>query len=329
MNPRLLVIVFALLVPSMASVVHAQKDRDRARDLEAERRQLENLRKEVRELERSVTQIERDIEDRKKQLAEAPKTINPAEKALKEAEHRQEKAKGVMPDAKKHVDDADAKVNAVLKGLKSQYEGAAELDAAEVKLTEARAQLEEAKRVGVEKLKNDAGYKAAKNRVEISQARVDAINEQREAGNASSTDLAEASSLLLRYQLELDELEGKVLASDQRYSKAKNEADEAEKTLTYLRGQMVEKLKNHAEYSAAVAALAAAREKYGEAMKEMQESSKIRAEASGNLSKLKAQVKSFAADTERLQSRKEALKAQLRQKERRADDYARQIGRNN
>lgn len=323
-----LALLAALLLSLLNAPLHAQKDRDRERDYEAERRQLENLRREVRDLERTITEVDSQIQDRKKQLADAPKTINPAEKALKEAETRQDKAKGVMPDTKKRLDEADAKVVNVLKGLKSQYAGAAELDAAEAKQIEARAKLEEAKRLGVEKLKNDSAYKSAKNRVEISQSRVTVLQEQREAGTGSTADLADASEQLLRYQLELDELEAKVLGSDERYRKAKIELEEADKTLTYLRSQMVEKLKNHTDYSTATASLTAAREKFADAMKEMQEASKTRAEASGTLSKLKAQVKEFERDTERLQSRKEALKSQLRAKERRAEDYARQIGRN-
>jgi len=324
-NPRTsLVLVIVLLC---AAALSADPATDRQRELEAQRRYLENLRREVTNLERDVRSVESQISDRQKQLAEAPKTIKPAEAALAAAEQRQNKAKSVMPDSKKKVDDADAKVIAVVRSLKSQYDGAAQLDATETKLADARTRLDEARKTGVEKLKNDAQHKAAKQRAELAQIRVEAINEQRERGEGSSADVVDAATDLLRFQNELTALESKVLAADERYTRAKADLQEAEKTLAYLREQMSEKLKNHPEYSAADGALAKAREAWGAATRELQEASKARAEASGTVSKLKAQVKEFERDTERLKSRKQSLEAQLRAKERRAADYARSIGR--
>lgn len=316
-----------LILTTLAPPVAAQFGRDRSRNYDAERRQLENMRREVANLERDITKLDGEIENRQQQLADAPKTIDPAEKALAEAEKRQDKAKAVMPEVKKAVDEADSAMNIVLKLLKSGYDGAAQIDAAEAKVAEARARQTEARTAGVAKLKDDPGYKTARRRVEIAQTRMDFFQQQREDGKGSGSDVVTAASELLRFQNELEALEAKVLVADSRYGKAKEDMVEAEKTLTYLREQMVEKVKTDPKYVSAETALGEAREKYAAAAKELHDASTQRLESSSTLTRLKSQVKEFERDTARLKGRRQMLEAQLRVKQRRAEDYARSIRR--
>ncbi len=311
----------------LASVAVAQNNNDRNRQEEAERRQLENLRREVRELERTVKQVEEELESRRKQLADAPKTINPAEKTLKDSEQRLEKASGVMAGVRKGVEEAEAKEVAVLRLLKSQFDGADQLDAAESRLEESSRRLAQARQEGVEKLGKDAGYKAAQERVTTATIRVEVLKEQREEGRVSSSDVADAGALLVQFQQELEAMEAKVLAGNERYRQAARDVEEARRTLADLRSRMVEKVKTHPDYAKAEGDMAAARQAFGAATREVADAGKARAEASGTLSRLKAQVKEFERDTERLKSRREALQSQLRAKEQRADDYARSIRR--
>ena len=328
MAPRLIhIALFAVALTASASITVAQNNNDRQRVEEAQRRQLENLRREVRDLERTVKQVEEEIESRQKQLADAPKTINPAEKALKEAEQRQEKAGNVIAGLRKRVDDAQAKELNVLRSLKSEFAGADELDAAEAKLEASIKRMDQARESGVAKLAKDARYKAAHERVETARIRIDVLNEQREAGRVSSTDVADAGTLLFQFQKELDAMEARVLADNEAYQQASKEVEEARKTLAYLRAQMIEKVKTNPEYAQAEKELAQAREAFGEATREVAEAGKARAEASGTLSRLKAQVQEFERDTQRLKSRREVLQSQLRAKERRVSDYARSIRR--
>jgi len=322
-----LITALTFLLMLVTSGVAGQNDRDRDRNDEAERRQLENLRREVRDLERTVKQVESDIESRKKQLAEAPKTINPAEKELKESEKRHDKATEVIVGLKKRADEAQANELKVLRSLKSQFDGADKMDEAEAKLEAAEKRLEAAKVAGVEKLSKDASYKAAQDRVFTAKIRMEVLNEQREEGRVSSANIADAGALLFQFQRELDAMEAKVLTSDERYKQALKDVEEARTTVEQLRSQMVEKVKTHPEYEKASKDLLAAREAFGEATREVTQASKSKAEATGNLSKLKAQVKEFERDTERLQSRQQALQSQLRAKEKRADDYERSIRR--
>ncbi len=326
MVPRLLpILLFATLFALPPHAFAQQSDRERIE--EAQRRTLENMRREIRELERTIQQVESSLKDRNKQLADAPKTINPAEKELKESDKRLDKAKGVIPDLKKQLEAADAKLQATLKSLRVNYPGAVDMDKAEVKLDEARAELGAAKIEGVKKLKDDPQYKSAKNRVDVTKTRVSVYEEQRAAGQVDSAQLAEELNHLQRFEADLAQLEAKVLATDARYRKAQAGLEEAERTLTYLRGQMVEKVRGNPDFISAEKEQAQAKESHAQAVREVIEAGKARQEAFSTLNKLKAQVKEFERDTERLKARKVTLESQLRAKEQRADDFARSIGR--
>ena len=315
----------ALILAVLVAPAVAQKDRNR--NYEAERRYLESLRREIRNIESNISKMESSIDDRKKQLADAPKTIDPAVKEMNENEKRHEKAKDALPDARFKLDDAQKKVSEVMKSLRNEYDGADELDAQEKKIEEARTKRDALREKAVANMKANPEHEVLTKLVNQARIRVKVIKEQVEDGKGLSSDLIDASTELLNYETQLDAIEEGVLSKNEAYKKAEKDLEEAENTLDYLRMRMSEKLRTNPEFKSAEDKLAAAKEAFILAQKEVQEAARARFDAVAKVNKLKSQVRSFEADTNRLIAQKASLENQLRVKEQRARDYERSIRR--
>lgn len=314
---RLLALMLCLLLTAGPSLRAAPKNNNN------DRKYLEQLKRQVKEVEQEIKQLDGVIDKRKKELAAAPKTIDPAKKQVEDTDRQFEQSREQMVGLRQTLVEADEKLAGLMKELKSDFDGSAELLAAEQKLVEAQRKLAAVEAPLRRELEKDETYQRLAARVREAKVRVAVTSEQQQAGDASPSQVRLAAAELLRYELQLNRIEEEAFTASDDYNKALAAVEAAQEHLRQVRIAAGQKLKSDPQYAKAEAAAEAARSEWKAGQDTLRQAGADRAAARANLAKLEAQVKVFAYQTDQLIARRQQLQVQLKTRQQRVKDYQR------
>lgn len=311
-------IALLFVTASTPNVDAAKNNKNQNRDA------IRSVERKISDIKKNMSKLEKDISGRMKQIKEdAPKKVNPVLEALKTAEVEEKKAKSEMLRRREVLQNAEADLKTVSSSLKTGVSSNSGYRSAEAELLKAENALGIVEDKLEKALSSDAAYVSAKKRAESAKIRVEVLNDRIKEGSASPRDLVQASNDSLIAESKLRRIKEDRFKSDEGYTKAQARLAKANEGMLAARAASTSAMKGKPQYTAALTNLETAKAAFVEANNALRVASSAKFKHAAQINRMKAEVRKFASDTDRLIGRRNQLKNELAKQERNKKNLSR------